>query len=293
MSDETWEAFLIVMLQLTHKHLKEKKGSNDVFEQLAPLLLETTFDLWLKSGIQKNQTFDTFTKFACCWTHREDFLSYWLAVCNGLTQRIINILFDVPNNYILHMNKTTNKAQDTFSESFIAKFQNECVIVHCLDRKPKIYYMSADHTIYCWYRMLFLLEQNPNNQDFRGFPVEPEQYATSINLFNSLIKLFSGNGKIEQRKKKDIYLDQEEVERASKNFIEPKVQQHANFSSELNTLYKIIKEKKFRLKSIKEKREKCSSFPPKMPNGNTMFEMFGIKFFKETRDRVIINFKIV
>jgi hypothetical protein len=84
---------LKVNLGITDYLLADHKEVSGVAEQLGRLAIENLFDLWLRSGLQKVDLGSRLSQLSTQWVHADYVLRTWFAVCLGLSQRLLYILY--------------------------------------------------------------------------------------------------------------------------------------------------------------------------------------------------------
>ena len=199
--------------------------------------------------------FDTLSRLACGWVHRENVISTWGRVSKSLTLRVLNILYGTPAYYTMVPHKAavlTAEAKEA-AENF-NKNQAKYVVIlpHQIPNvkdanAARIYNIADEQVIYFWFRFLFLFERRLNSGDKKlasetnqvrtAVFNEPEGYRKYVKRLSALLSEFASVGVIVKRPIKTVDYDLSDVDKANKNRIAPKFCQSPAFAEELNTLY--------------------------------------------------------
>ena len=142
------------------------------------MLIENLFELWIYSGTQNIELFNSFSSLSCEWLHIErysfqaiihfSFIQTWAAVCLGLTRRLLNILYNLPLPFrgIIRCQQnplSPNKPPHTHTREEIEPkvLNNLCIIIfpsQVEGKKSKIFNISSPQVIYFWFRFLYLFK---------------------------------------------------------------------------------------------------------------------------------------
>jgi len=130
---QTWEHILKLMMAAADVLLKDEKDDpSQLSTKLCPLLLKVLFQMWFRSGLMQDNLWKFLGTLALGWRHRMPTIMQWNAVCLGLTNRVIRILYG--NN-------------EGTEQLFVTEF----------DQTRTAYDLDNKYVYYAWYRTLHLL----------------------------------------------------------------------------------------------------------------------------------------
>ncbi len=285
---------LKVNMGIAHRYLREKGEAGEPGEQLTPLLIENLFELWLFSGVQKQQLFDSFATLASEWTFREPFLAHWFSVCDGLNKRMLHLLYNVPYPYIPTLIPQIQGESNSIQDAALAGSLHSYVVVLEGEYKgitrAKLYNLPVNQVLYLWYRMLFLFEKRELGsaapETSKATFTVGKCYAQYIEYIARLLKQFAGVARLTPRRTKAIHVTTSEAEKAARAEIVPRFVQSPSFRADLVQLYAwdLISG---RLDSIRRESVERGSSLQKLPNGNVILALFGLNIFAQHRPLVI------
>jgi len=231
-----------VNLGIADQFLSEK--SSDALgllaDFLAPTLIENLFDMLVYSGTQKKELFDDLSRLACGWTHREIVITNWHAVCYGLTKRLINIIYNLPYEYVPHI----QKSGDAELEERLSRTLSNYVVVQYTEHektRSKLFNVPEEHVLYLWFRLFFMFEKKRiKNKDQHSANVTAfsngKIYMAYLTAAGKIQEEFTEVGKFGPKKQKDIYFDPADILKAGSIVIKPKFVQSGTYKTELCSL---------------------------------------------------------
>ena len=280
-TESTWNMLLRVNIGIADKFLSEPKSTTDPSEQIAIVLADHLFDLWLRSGVQEPRLFSYLSYYASGWTHRENVVQVWVNLCKGLTQRVLRILYDTPCSFKAKYLKPI-ASQPELYDSF-EKDQGRYVIVLPYDSKEpntaRVYNLSDEQLVYLWMRFMLLferritfdkMESGTDNKKVLLFN-QHESYQLYFKCLADILKEFSNVGRVVNRPEKDVLYDNSEVDKAVKIMIPSRFPQSETFRDEF---------RKFIIETVGERKKTLS--PAAIPSGNIILKIFGVNFFEAT-----------
>lgn len=261
LTSETWDVLLKVNMGIANRFLKDQRDLNDPAESLSAPLIENLFELFLYSGTQSIELFDWLSFLSMQWIHRESVLLAWFSVLQGLTQRLLTVIYSTSTSYISKPYRSLSIPSEP-RESYVKKEPpaikelNKFVVVQLSVAKDQFYGMlfniSDSQVLYLWFRFLKLFESRilqssflldlPN---FAGTIEKSKQnFVESGNtkyyvkmlgcILKEFLKVSESNG---NRKKREICFDKFDVQNGVKTRVEPRFPQSATFQNEFEDLY--------------------------------------------------------
>eukprot|EP00761_Pharyngomonas_kirbyi_P013586 gb/GECH01013615.1/.p1 GENE.gb/GECH01013615.1/~~gb/GECH01013615.1/.p1 ORF type:complete len:1163 (+),score=259.89 gb/GECH01013615.1/:1-3489(+) len=155
--EETWHVLLKVLIGITCSTILAKRGLNE----LNYGLLKVLFEVWLRSQIIDSDMWNTLQKFGFDLSKNIATIRQWNAVCIGLTNRVIRLLYGpTEGTQVVRINwKGLDKSEET---------RNELVSRDATELK-----FPDEYVFFAWEFMLRIVG-NPNKL------LDPETHAESF-----------------------------------------------------------------------------------------------------------------
>ncbi len=226
-------------------YLLEKPEQNATGEQLTGPLVECVFNLFLYSGSQSPALFDSLSDLAASWTHRYWVIASWHAILQGLTKRLLRVLYGTHYGFSAKIVRSEDESLETL---FGLTIEDLVVVRYPEGDRPahtRLYRISDEQVLYLWYRIILLFERrrlgagSETLTKGRSLFPDPRLYLKYTRLMADVLDELAMVGKTRMSEEAELAVDLGEMTKATSIQVLPRGAQCGALGKEFAVLYRL------------------------------------------------------
>ena len=150
---ETWEIMLKVSLGSLDYFLTKMPDLGGKKPDFHQAMLNYFMRLWLYSGVKSAALFRHLESLSAAWMRHIAFVRVWVPLCKGLTKRVVELVYKVPQT----ADPSTSARLPKEEKIDVYAKKRKSVVVHFSDG-PESFLMPKSLIFFFWLRFLFLFK---------------------------------------------------------------------------------------------------------------------------------------